>query len=125
MSLLGLIFIALAKILDMALNFYNIVVIGAIILSWVRPDPRMPVVRVVRQLTEPVFAFIRKKLPASFFRGGLDVTPLVVFAIIVFMQTVVVGALYETGMRIRMYSPAMESGAPAGERRGLDDLPEL
>lgn len=125
MALLGLIFIALAKILDMTLSFYNIVVIGAIILSWVRPDPRMPLVRVVGQLTEPVFSFIRKKLPTSFFRSGLDVTPLIVFAIIMFLQTVVVGTLYETGMRLRMDAPYAPAGAPVEERRGLDDLPEL
>lgn len=122
MAILGLLLIAIAKILDMALSFYNMVVFGAVIMSWFRPDPRNPVIRVIRQLTEPVFSFIRKRLPASFFRGGLDVTPIIVFAAIIFLQTVVVGTLYEAGLGLRMKSMVPREAAPAG--RGLE-LPEM
>jgi YggT family protein len=122
MSILGLIFIATAKILDMALSFYNLVVFASVILSWIRPDPRNPVIHLIRQMTEPVFSFIRKRLPASFFRGGLDVTPIIVFATIIFLQTVVVGALYETGMGLRMRSMMPREAAPASQRL---ELPEM
>lgn len=126
MAFVGLILLAIAKILEMALGFYNIVVMGAVILSWVRPDPQMPLVKIVRQLTEPVFTFIRKRLPDSFFRSGLDVTPLIVFALIMILQTVVVGSIYEIGMRFRVEGAYRSQGVQApAEDRGLSDLPKI
>jgi YggT family protein len=60
----------LARLVDL----YSLVVLVAVILSWVRLDRRNPLVTITRALTEPVLAPIRRALPPM---GGLDLSPLV------------------------------------------------
>ena len=59
------------------MTLYIWVVIIASFLSFVRPDPYNPVVQVLYRLTEPVFAFIRKKMPFVIV-AGMDLSPLVI-----------------------------------------------
>lgn len=58
-------------------------IILRIILSWVAPDPRNPIVLVVGQLTEPVMAPARRVLPPL---GGLDLSPMLVLLAIHFLR---------------------------------------
>ena len=58
----------LARLLDL----YSMVILAAVILSWVQLPPENSLVRVVRTLTEPLLAPIRRILPAV---GGLDLSP--------------------------------------------------
>ena len=60
----------LARLIDL----YSLVVLVAVILSWVRLDPRNPLVIITYGLTEPILAPIRKVLPPM---GGLDLSPMV------------------------------------------------
>jgi YggT family protein len=60
----------LARLLDL----YSIVVLVAVVTSWLRLSPDHPVVRVTSALTEPLLAPIRRVLPAV---GGLDFSPMV------------------------------------------------
>ena len=83
---------ATAVVLKWALNIYWWIIIISAILSWVRPDPYHPAVRFLNQATEPVFYQIRKRLPIVF--GGLDLSPLIVLAAILFLQTFLVGSLF-------------------------------
>ncbi len=59
----------LARIIDL----YSLVVLGAVIVSWLRLPPDNPVAKLVKTLTEPVLAPIRKLLPPM---GGLDFSPM-------------------------------------------------
>jgi YggT family protein len=65
------------------LNYLFWAIILRIVLSWVSPDPRNPIVRVVSQITEPVMAPARKIIPPM---GGLDLSPIVVLLLIQFLQ---------------------------------------
>lgn len=56
------------------IDLYSLVVLVAVIMSWMRLDPRNPLVMIVRSLTEPVLAPIRQVLPPM---GGLDLSPMV------------------------------------------------
>ncbi len=56
-------------------DLYSLVVLAAVVMSWVRVDPRNPLARIVYNLTEPVLAPIRRLLPVM---GGLDFSPMVV-----------------------------------------------
>lgn len=56
------------------IDLYSFVIIAAVIVSWIRLDPRHPVAAVVYGLTEPVLAPIRRALPPM---GGLDLSPMV------------------------------------------------
>jgi len=58
-------------------TLYIWIIIIASFLSFVRPDPHNPIVQVLYRLTEPVFAFIRKKLPFVVM-SGIDLSPLVI-----------------------------------------------
>ncbi|WP_020590235.1 YggT family protein [Desulfobacter curvatus] len=91
MLILSNFFMAIAIVLDYALNIYMWIVIASAVLSWVNPDPYNPIVRFLRKATEPVFYQIRKHLPVTF--GGLDMSPIVVFLVIIFLQNFVVKSL--------------------------------
>ena len=45
----------IATVLDLALTLYLYIVIVRAVLSWVNPDPYNPIVRFLRQVTDPVF----------------------------------------------------------------------
>lgn len=91
--------VGIAKILDAILNLYFWVIIASAVLSWVNPDPYNPVVRVVRNLTEPVFYRVRKWLPFTYV-GGLDLSPLVVLLGIQIINSVLVQSLYQLAVRL-------------------------
>ena len=61
----------LIKLIDL----YSLVLFGSVIISWVRPNPDNPVVRIIHQLTEPVLSRVRQILPAA---GGFDFSAMVV-----------------------------------------------
>lgn len=102
MSFLGLMVLAIAKILRLLINIYTLIVAVAVLLSWVRPDPYNPLVRFLWQLTDPLFRKIRSKLPASFYRFGIDPTPIIVILVLILLDTVIVGALFDLGVSLRM-----------------------
>jgi len=56
------------------IDLYSIVVLAAVVMSWVRMEPRHPLARIVYGLTEPALAPIRRVLPTM---GGLDFSPMV------------------------------------------------
>lgn len=64
-------------IIHLVLTAYMWVVIISALLSWVNPDPYNPIVRFLRNLTEPVFWWVRSKLPFAVL-GGFDLSPIVV-----------------------------------------------
>lgn len=61
----------------MLLDIYKWVIIAAALITWVSPDPRNPIVMMLRQITEPVLAPARRLLP-PWKTGGLDFSPLIV-----------------------------------------------
>jgi len=91
MLILSNFFMAVAIVLDYALNIYMWIVIASAVLSWVNPDPYNPIVRFLHKATEPVFYQIRKRLPVNF--GGLDLSPIIVFLVIIFIQNFIVKSL--------------------------------
>ncbi len=90
---------AIATILDKTLWLYSLVVMIAVLISWVSPDPFSPVVQFLRSVTEPVFAWVRKRIPFAVI-GMIDLSPLVVLVIIQLLQMVVVRSLFEYGFRL-------------------------
>ncbi|MBU8848517.1 MAG: YggT family protein [Desulfobacterales bacterium] len=92
MLILANFFEAIAVVLDYGLTFYMWIVVAGAVLSWVSPDPYNPIVRFINNVTEPVFYQIRKRLPVNF--GGLDISPVIVILVIIFLQTFVVNSLH-------------------------------
>ena len=91
---------AVAFILDRLLWLYNAVVLIAVLLSWVRPDPFNPIVQFLRAATEPVFDWVRRHVPFAVV-GMMDLSPLVVFLLIWFLRMFLVSSLLDLGLRLR------------------------
>lgn len=90
---------AVASVLSMLLNLYFWIVVIAALITWVRPDPYNPIVRVLRSMTEPVFAKVRQWLPFTY-THGLDFSPVVVLIAIELINRIVVRTMaqYASGM---------------------------
>jgi len=81
----------IAALLIEVLEIYKWIVIAAVIVSWLTAFNVInqhnqfvrTLLRILIALTEPVFRPIRKVIPAI---GGLDLSPIIVFVIIWFLQ---------------------------------------
>lgn len=69
----------LARLIDL----YSLVVLIAVILSWVQVDPRNPLAMFVHNLTEPALEPIRRILPPM---AGLDLSPMVLLLALQFLK---------------------------------------
>jgi len=92
MFIIGYFLSALATILNYALTVYLFIIIARAVLSWVNPDPYNPIVRFIHNVTEPVLYLIRSRFPMVF--GGIDLSPMIVFFVIVFLQKFLVASLH-------------------------------
>lgn len=69
------------------LDLYSVVVLIAVVASWVQLPPTHPVGRVVYGLTEPLLRPIRRVLPPL---GGLDFSPLVLLVLVQILKRILV-----------------------------------
>jgi YggT family protein len=91
--------VALAQILDYVLWAYIWILIARVIISWVNADPHNPLVRFVYNVTEPVLERVRHRLPV--FAGGFDLSPIVVWLAVVFLQHFLVKSLLDLAYALR------------------------
>ena len=99
MFIIGNFIMALAKIIDMALTLYMWIIIARALISWVNPDPYNPIVHFLYRVTEPVMAPVRRWLPL---RGlGIDISPIIVIAAIIFLQSFLLKSLIELAYYLR------------------------
>jgi YggT family protein len=89
---------AVTTILDLALNIYMWLIIARALLSWVNPDPYNPIVRFLYNVTEPVLSYLRRRVPVVF--GGLDLSPLIVIAAIMFLRIFLLQTLRDWALMI-------------------------
>jgi YggT family protein len=80
------------RLIMLILDIYTWVIIAAAVISWVTPNPYNPVVRLLRRLTEPVLAPIRRLLP-PWKTFGLDFSPMIVILLIQWVVPIVLRAL--------------------------------
>ena len=93
MFVLGNLVSALASVLNMLLSAYMWIIIIRALISWVSPDPYNPIVQFLRAATDPVLYRVRRWLPVSF--GGIDFSPIIVIAGIIFLQAFLVQSLLD------------------------------
>lgn len=94
MILFGNILFALAKIVELAdgaLTIYKYILIAAVLVTWVNPDPYNPLVSFLYRVTEPLLTRIRRWMPPF---GPVDLSPLVAFLLIYLVQIVLLNTLY-------------------------------
>ncbi|MBF0226181.1 MAG: YggT family protein [Desulfobacterales bacterium] len=92
MFIFGYFFEAVATVVHSVLYVYMWIVLIRAVLSWVNPDPYNPIVMFIHNMTEPVLYQIRKRLPVDF--GGIDVSPILIFLVIIFLDKFLVASLY-------------------------------
>ena len=98
MFVFGDLIVAIANILDFILGIYKWILLIVVLLSWVSPDPYNPIVRFLHTITEPVLRPIRRMIGFTF--GPLDISPIIVFLIIMFLQSFLIRTLVKLGYQL-------------------------
>ena len=101
MSYLMIVFVKIVQLASMLLTAYMWVVIISALVSWVNPDPYNPIVRFLRNATEPVFHRIRRTLPFVVV-GGFDLSPIVVIVAIQIISALLDRLVFDMAMGSRM-----------------------
>ena len=90
---------AIAQVLDYVLWAYLWILVGRFIISLVNADYDNPIVRFVYAATEPVLERVRERMPV--FAGGWDLSPVIVWIAIMFLQRFLVRSLYDLAYAMR------------------------
>ena len=98
MIALGNLMIATAGVLHSVIFVFYILLLAHVVLSWVSPDPRNPIVSFIYQATEPILRVVRNKVPPL---GMLDVSPIVVFLVLYFLDAFLVSSLNDYGIAFK------------------------
>lgn len=91
--------IAVAQVLDYVLWAYIWILIGRVVVSLVRVDDSNPIVRFLYAATEPILERVRARLPIV--AGGFDLSPLVVWIVVIFLQRFLVRSLYDLAYALK------------------------
>ncbi len=74
--------------LSLLFDLYSLLVLAAVILSWVQVEPDNPIRKVTDTLVEPVLEQIRRVMPAL---GGLDLSPIVLLLGLRLLRSLLLG----------------------------------
>ena len=89
--------LSIARILDILITIvYWLIIIRALI-SWVNPDPYNPIVRFLYSVTEPALRPVRRLI--GFRLGAIDISPVIVILVIIFVQSFLIRSLVKIGLR--------------------------
>ena len=78
--------------INYAARAYELLILASVLMSWFRPDPYNPIVRFIRQATEPVIDLVRRSLP--FLRARMiDFSPIVVLLLLRLLSTLLISLL--------------------------------
>jgi YggT family protein len=90
---------AVAQVIDYVLWAYIWILIARVVISLINADFNNPLVRFIYAATEPVLERVRARLPVM--AGGFDLSPLIVWIAIVFLQRFLVRSLYDLAYALR------------------------
>ena len=99
MFVIGNFLAAVASVLNMLLSAYMWIIVIRALISWVNPDPYNAIVRFLHSATDPLLYRVRRLLPLNF--GGIDFSPIVVIAGIIFLQNFLVQTLFDLSRNLR------------------------
>ncbi len=91
--------LGLSKVIEVLLGIvYWLIFIRAVI-SWVNPDPLNPIVLFLQNTTEPILRPIRKMFSFTW-KIGIDISPIIAFLLILFLQIFLVRTLNQLAVRL-------------------------
>ena len=71
------------NILNTILSLLTYAIIIRAVLSWVRPNPNNPLVRLLNKVTDPIMKPLERIIPPL---GGLDISPIIAIVLIQLVQ---------------------------------------
>ena len=71
------------NILNTILSFLTYAIIIRAVLSWVRPNPNNPLIRLINKVTDPIMRPLERIIPPI---GGLDISPIIALVLIQVVQ---------------------------------------
>ena len=77
----------LVPLVNLLFTLYTFLIIGRVLLSWVRISPYHPVAEWIHRLTEPLLGPIRNLMPPT---GMYDFSPMIALFALMILQRVVV-----------------------------------
>ena len=83
---------SIVQLIHTVITIYIWIVIISALLSFVRPDPSNPIVQTLYRLTDPVYQWLRQKMPFLII-SGIDLSPLVIILGLQFIDTFMMRAL--------------------------------
>lgn len=87
----------IANVLNFILTLYIFLIIIRAIISWININPHNRLVELLHKFTEPVLAPIRRKVGTRF---PIDISPIIVIIIIMFLQSFLVDSLHDAAARL-------------------------
>ena len=72
--------------IEIVFSIFSFAILARVLLTWVRPDPTHPAVKLLFDVTEPVLRPIRDMMPAM---GMFDFSPIVAIFLIKALQALV------------------------------------
>ena len=121
MILLANFLLGLANVLGSLLQIYLLVLFVYVALSWFKVSQYHPIVRAINAAVEPVLYWLRRKFGLVY--NGIDLSPIVIFCLIFFLQNVVVRSLsdYATVIRAQTLQSAVTANLPSANIPGATD----
>ena len=104
MIALANILLGIGVVLKMALSVVMWLVIIRAVISWVNPDPFNPIVRFLVAATDPLLKPLRRFIPPV--GPGIDLSPLILVALIIFLQIALAGTIIETAEALKSPVPS-------------------
>ena len=99
MFVFGNLLSAFAQVLSLLLTILLWLIAIRALISWVSPDPDNPIVQFLHYTTDPILEPIRHLIPT--WRIGIDLSPMIAWLLIVFLQKFLVTTLLDLSLRFR------------------------
>jgi len=78
---------ALASVIELLIGLYSLTIIARVFMDWMRLDPYHPVARFLYQITEPLLAPLRARIPPV---GMVDVSPMVALLLLWVLERILI-----------------------------------
>ncbi|MFZ5915774.1 MAG: YggT family protein [Chloroflexota bacterium] len=78
---------ALASVIELLIGLYSLTIIARVFTDWMRLDPYHPAARFLYQITEPLLAPLRARIPPV---GMVDVSPMVALLLLWVLERVLI-----------------------------------
>lgn len=74
---------AILSLANLVITVVTYAIIAQAVLSWIQPDPRNSLVRLLNRITDPILGPLDRMIPSF---GGLNITPIIAIVILQFIQ---------------------------------------